>query len=395
MSLRRFRMLLPPSSYLVLYVALYLLANLPVILAGGNAWAPVPERLLFPRRAILILGLIAYGGYRSLGFHPYFRAGYRAWLETTPWTWRKPLPVGPVRPVWEDAVIVAAMCAPAWFFGDLPVLGTYCIALGAYLFGLSLTFSQTGAWGFQYAVLFVVAAALRGWDQPAWAYTGAILLAAVLGLVGLGRSLKRWPWEMGAALDPNRIETAFNTPLATAAGRADLGWPFDRIGPRKDPPAKWSDHLDGFFQSALVGCWLFAILGLIPDPNGRAGMGTMVLIYVTIFALAFRVTRYLAGYAPPLNLSARLATFRWIVPSYDQVFIAPLAAMFASSVCPFLFCRAGLPVDGAMSISLALVLMAVGMGGPDRRTWQLTAKHRIVPAVSSTSKAKGGFVQVG
>ena len=197
--LRRFRMLVPPSSALIVYAFAYLVANLPYLfwLRAGNLGV-VPDSMSYGRRTVLVFGLVVYGGYRAFGFHPYFRSGYRKWLESTPWDWRKPLPVGPAAPVIEDALVVAAMSAPAWWFGDFEFLSTYCIALGAYLMALSLTFPKTGAWGFHVVVMFAVGLAVRLWEAPSWMPTTAILLAYVFGIVGLGRSLKHWPWTAAA-----------------------------------------------------------------------------------------------------------------------------------------------------------------------------------------------------
>lgn len=395
MSLRRFRLLLPPSSYLVLYVAMYLLANLPVMIAAGNGGGPLPDRASYGRTAVLVFGLIAYGAYRAFAFHPLFRAGYRKWLETTPWDWRKPLPVGPVRPVWEDVAIVSAMSAPAWYFGELaPPFGSFALALGGYLMALGLSFGATGAWGFQYAVWFVVGLAVRVWDGPSWGYFGAILLGLALGLVGLGRSLKRWPWPATFDFDPNRVESLMNNPQA-AQGH-DLGWPFDRLGPRRDAAAPgWRNSLSALLSSLLAGWWLYAVLALTGNANARMALGFMALIYGTLFATIFRMSRYLTGYASPLDLGGRLARFRPILPSYDQVFVAPLVAVMTATSVPMLLDRAGLPTDAAIAIAFALTFAALSLGGPDRARWQITARHRIVPAIGSSAKQKGGFVQVG
>ena len=42
-----------------------------------------------------------------------------------------------------------------------------------------------------------------------------------------------------------------------------------------------------------------------------------------------RVSAYVTGYAPPISLGGRFRTFRWIIPSYDQVLVTPLVSMFA------------------------------------------------------------------
>ena len=395
--LGRFRLLVPPATYMVMYVLIYVLCNLPVLQFGLNPQAPAPPGVLVARRGALILGLLAYGAYRVFAFHPFYRAGYRKWLESTPWTWRRPLPVGPVYPVIEDVIIISAISAPAWFFGDFDYLATFSIAIAAYLMVLCWTLPTTGAWGFHIPVALLVGLALRLWDQPAWSYSGAVLLALVFGLVGLGRSLKRWPWGLGArGLDPSKLEKLMtqSLPDQVGTGTNQLGWPYDRLGPRRDQPPTWRETVDSFFACVTVAWWFYAILGLAPE-NGRGPISVMVLMYAMLFMLVHRITRYMVGYASPLGLFGRIARFSPIIPSYDQVFAAPVAAVFAVTAGPWLLHRVGLPWDACAAVALGTSLLALFLGGPDRRRWQLTAKHRVVPAMTSTARTKGGFIQVG
>ena len=39
-------------------------------------------------------------------------------------------------------------------------------------------------------------------------------------------------------------------------------------------------------------------------------------------------------------------------------------------------------------------MLTLWIGGPDRRTWQLTARHRVVAGIGGTGKA-GEFVRTG
>jgi hypothetical protein len=388
--LGRFRLLVPPASYLIVYVLLYLACNLPVLMWGLNPAFPAPPQMSYTRRGMLVFGLLAYGAYRAFAFHPYFRNGYRKWLESTPWNWRRPLPVGPARPVWEDAVIVAAMSAPAWYFGDFGPLATFCIPLGSYLMALSLTFPATGAWGFHILTMFTVGLAVRFWDRPPTYYTTAILLAWAFGTVGLGRSLKHWPWVSAVPeIEVQRLDKLVNAQIENL-----LGWPYDRLGPRSDKPTTWRSTLDAFFACVIATWWFYAILGIAPE-QGRFPMAVMVTMYVLMFTVINRISKYVVGYAPPLSMVGRIGRFRPFLPSYDQVFIAPITAIFAVAAGPWLLRPTGLQVDATASISLGVAMIALFIGGPDRRRWQLTGKHRIVPAISSSSKVKGGFIQVG
>ena len=52
---------------------------------------------------------VIYGLARVVAIHPIWNPGYQTWLESTPWTVRQPLPLGPVELVWEDGLIVGLL----------------------------------------------------------------------------------------------------------------------------------------------------------------------------------------------------------------------------------------------------------------------------------------------
>jgi hypothetical protein len=103
----------------------------------------------------------------------------------------------------------------------------------------------------------------------------------------------------------------------------------------------------------------------------------------------------IAGYAPPISLAGRIARFRPLIPSYDQVFLTPIAAALAVTMGPSALEHAGVPRDVAIAVSATLVLLALWLGGPERRTWQLTARHRITPGIPSNANKNAEFVQTG
>jgi hypothetical protein len=118
------------------------------------------------------------------------------------------------------------------------------------------------------------------------------------------------------------------------------------------------------------------------------------VLYLTMFAGVGRLVMTVAGHAPPISLFGRIARLRPLIPSYDQVFVAPFAAAFVAVAGPFALEHAGVPVNVAIAVSGGVALMAIALGGPDRRAWQLTARCRVVSGIAGTSKA-GEFVQTG
>jgi hypothetical protein len=385
---RRFRMLLPSSNYIVAYVAIYLVAALPLMLANRPLMPPqLDDTLRYPPIMVHFAGLIAYGLYRAGSFHPFFRAGYRQWLETTPWSLGKPLPVGPAHLVWEDAVIIALMGLPEWLPGDVQPLASYCVAIGGYLMALSLTFSKTGAWGYQFAVLFGVGLALRLWRERPEVYASAALLSYLVGLIGLRRSLRHWPWAEVKPIDMNQQVIAIRASL--------LGWRYDRLGPRNDLPPGPLDGWTSFLTALIAGWWCYVIEHVIPDNGGQFMMVRSMVMNYSLFLITIRLTTTIAGYSPPISVAGRLARFRPLIPSYDQIFLTPIAAALAVTIGPNALEQAGIPRDVAIAVCASLAMMALWLGGPERRTWQLTAKHRITAGIHGNSNKNGEFVQTG
>lgn len=383
--IRRLRMLLPPAEYLLMFVGVYALIGLPQLLDSWFHGNRPPETFHRSQQVVLGFAVVIYGVYRVLAFHPFYRAGYRNWLMTTPWTSRKPLPFGPIHLVWEDAVILTAACLPAWAQGAVHPLGSLSLLLGAYLVVLAQAFWTTGAWAAGYAVLFGVGLALRLCRESPTTYATVLMATYLVAAVGLRRSLRRWP-------DWGYWQEALNPQLqAGGAASGRLGWPFDRLGPRFTHGNLGVRAIDGILMGLLAGWALYAADSLFDDARGRPPVAAMVLGYLVALAPGFRLSAYTTGYSAPISLGGRIRTFRWIIPSYDQVFVTPLMAVLAGIlgfVAPW---SLGWPPTLAAPAAVTLSIWALLLGGPPRRRWWLTARHRIVPAV----KAAGGYVEVG
>lgn len=385
----RFRVLLPPSVFVVLYAAFYLASSLPLIIASRAVGvAAVDPKFRNPPIAVHLVGMLIFGAYRAATFHPFFRPGYRKWLETTPWTLGKPLPVGPAHPTPGDALIVAAAGLPEWLSGDVHPITSYASALGGYLALLSVTFAQTGAWGFQYPVLFGLGLAVMLSGARPEISGAAVLASCLVAMVGLRRSFRHWPWSKvpSFSYDASKGIVAEGNP-------PPLGWPYDRLGPRRDPPPDGHDAAGKFLRALLVGWWIFALECVLGPGGAPFAHGGLVLNLVFITCAA-RVSTTIAGHAPPISLAGRIVRLRPLIPSYDQVFVAPLGAMFAAAAGPFALARAGVRIDVAVAACAAAAMMLLWLGGPDPRAWQLTARHRVYPGIAGTGKA-GEFVRTG
>ena len=110
----RFRLILP-SRFISASAALILV--IPLFYAIVLTFLGLHSQELNGHYLIAMLAAVPvafiYGIYRVVKFHPDTNQRYRDWLATTPWTYGKPLPLGPLRLVWEDAVIIACLIGVA------------------------------------------------------------------------------------------------------------------------------------------------------------------------------------------------------------------------------------------------------------------------------------------
>ncbi len=83
------------------------------------------------------------------------------------------------------------------------------------------------------------------------------------------------------------------------------------------------------------------------------------------------------GRLPPISLWGRVRTLRWIIPGYDQIFLAPLSIFVVETVADLARKHFDLLVVAPVSVFLTL-LIAFNMG-PTLRNWHTTGKHRMVP----------------
>jgi hypothetical protein len=143
----------------------------------------------------------------------------------------------------------------------------------------------------------------------------------------------------------------------------------------------------------LVGWWAFAGTSLV-DPD-LVHRHALTIFYLLLFAPPLlRSMIYCSGNRPPISLAGRMATMRWIIPTYDRVLAAPLLgagvtlALFGCSLVDSRHDRWLLPLGAA-----AVLLISLGLG-PSLRSWRLTGGHRIVPGLQ-TDSPQGRTVRVG
>src|SRR4051794_15101064 len=109
----------PPAILVIPFVVVYglLLVSIWLIAVGEQrAVASISSSSDIVNMQTVILGGAAgvYALFRVLRFHPKCNQAYAAWLKLSPWTARKPLPLGPIHLVWQDAAVVGVLTLIGW-----------------------------------------------------------------------------------------------------------------------------------------------------------------------------------------------------------------------------------------------------------------------------------------
>jgi hypothetical protein len=310
--------------------------------------------------AILVLACGCFG-FAKWNFHPYRRGTYAEWLRTTPWTRRLRLPLGPTYLGWIDWIKLAALAALGWW--DLQLDPAWI----AVTFGVPYFF--VGAFALAGSSKVEAAALALGLGWLILVAPNASAMAAILAVMylifylGLAEYLDSLPWD-----EPERAAAA-KLKLASS-----VGWPFDKLGPgRKFSKATWAS----VFTWAGLIAWLFYCVGTGlerlkgSDPALGAGFAGLFAFFAAMIRWAF----YYDNCHPPLSLSGRVATGRWIIPGYDHIFLPPLAIL-ASATFIILYVNV---IGASPSLVLAAtvgtsILIARG-AGPSMSRWRLTGDY--------------------
>lgn len=339
------------------------------------------------RGFILIGAAGVYAVYRLWRFHPACNQAYSAWLNMSPWTAAKPLPLGPVHLVWQDAIVIAVLMAlSVWHAHSSAALPVAVFGL-TYLVGMTLLLAFTRQWssclllGFLWPSLILPG--MRGIPSIA-------VVVAIIAVVWHGhrKCLRAFPWDHlvnssritgsgGGSLLQTRIRVEFlsNTPANRAS--SNVGWPFLALSPKVEVHSV--STLASFYVSALVGWGSFCALERLkfePLPE--------IILLLAMAAAFVRLAIYCSGVAPPFDLLGRIASGRIVLPGFDKVFLTPLAAVMVAAAGWLIVRRSGSWYPVAESSVIALVWFVLLAGGPTLRNWVLTGQHRFHFSVKSS-----------
>lgn len=350
-----------------------------------------------------------YGIYRVMKSHPYAMPRYRDWLASTPWSYGKPLPLGPVRIVWEDFLILtclASIAVIAHTHVSQAVLVRQAIfpenlydligvIVFAFFLGRTLCLAGTIAENNYYiAPVFFLAPLIIYPHFNLWMGMISLLLIYLIVAIGVRWTLSRFPWEL-----PRWKQSTRELLLQDTFKQGLIGWPYRDIG----PPRKDIDTLDlraAVTLSALAAWWTFSFIhGGVVFAELSTGFSWQELIsaisetpvnnihYNGVFWLAWwvvvvviaagRTIAYMLGTWPPISLLGRIATGRLIIPGYDKIFVAPIILLAYGWAGPSALFATGLSPLAIPAVSLFGLLMLGMTLGPSREAWYFTGHHRV------------------
>jgi hypothetical protein len=370
----RFRTVAPPMSAVAVVIFVFGLFSIPQVVFGQKpAQGGDP-----PARRFLILAAMALGVYRAVAFHPYFGPNYLRWLKMTPWTVRKPLPMGPVELVPQDAIGIGLMILLGAIYPAPRSIELVNIFLLSHMICIVATFWRTQAAAFGYFTTMLLGFVPLLWTRP---WLALLLLTGIYLVVheGLWRSLKGFPWNTEGVLTDMRLvqPTDLNPPC---------GWFFDRFH-RDIINASAISRIDAALVCMLGSWWLFVLSSLITDRNDQMGFLFFCTSMVMLVTPIGRIAIYTQGCRFPISLWGRVVTFRWIIPGFDHVFLGPICALLAGPAALIVWRNSRIPGEIALSLGAGLTVLIALVSPPRLRRWRLTGQHRLGPTFQESQAA--------
>ncbi len=316
------------------------------------------ERIRPVELAIMGAGLAVYALSRIHRSHPLCDRTYLEWLKTTPWEPGRRLPFSPILLREHDVIVVGAAVALSRASGLFGVDDVILCFAGVYLAGLMSVIAYAGRLDFALAVSAGLALVVGAWG---WWGVAAAAPVYVLASLGVRRSLAEFPWEN------DRARFRIFVPDA-GKDRSErlLGWPLANLGPGSRSPRMPVGV--GVGIALVTGVWI-GVLNLIIRSDENLTLAPIVAAIVA----AVRVGVYCAGRSSPLGIAGRLRLGRIIVPGYDVVFVAPIAAIAVSILGAGWSSTPLAPVADGLATAAAMLILLVAP--PSLDAWRLTGAH--------------------
>ncbi len=380
--IRNCRLVTPPAWPTTIFFLLLLLAEWFIGGMGrGGLAVRIPE-LGIPALLILGVGTTLYGVYRVFGFHPNLRPKYREWLRGTAWHSPQPLPLGPVTLTLMDVVLLSLATALLWTrHPTIPPLRAVLIFSVGYLLSMALALVTSGPRPFGYAVIFGLGGMFMTMSDPVLACGIALTTYCVAwGVLRMALINLR-------EVDPKKIERSFvQQPRGIRAAEIStmyVGWPFGYLGPNRTLP--YVAPFDVVCLAGLAGWLLAAFLIFYTNASDSPVKSDDLRVWASIAYVAgtvgclSRILAFTVNHRPPIRFLGRLATLRFVIPSYDRAFAAPIAGVLVLwGFSGLVLVRRAPPSIPGVAILLTIALIVAFLPGPSLRTWALTSECRIV-----------------
>lgn len=369
------REVLPPKWLIILMAFCYLMSiAVPQLVLYYFDLYEIQEETGLLKTPLFCLGMFAiiFGLYRSGAFHPIFQNDYREWLAQTPWSHEKPLPRGPVYLVAQDFLILCMISSLSYFHDPELWLITPSLFLIAHSLMCLMSFILTQEYRYAYVITFLLPSLLYLYESPGLSFISVAIIAIIShwGLRKAMRTFDKWSGEQNHFLQTNS-QLAKEMRLKNI-----LGWPHDSMGPissPKNPTLGWAIAL-----ALQAGWWSFSVILQISD---RPEFLSLIIgIGIGLWVCSFIPTsRCLSGHAPPINFWGRMRTGRWIIPSYDKIFLSPLvvSCCLTLATCMTLYFPQSLAI--IFGVAATFYVFFTIYFTPDLDEWRLTGNHCIHP----------------
>jgi len=338
--------------------------------------------------SVLILAAGTYAVFRIWRFHPACNHAYAAWLKLSPWTAERPLPLGPVHPVWQDAVVAGVFAFLAFAHAHINPLVPVMASGFVYLVGMTGVIAYTRMFASLTALLFLWPAmllpALEGWPV-------ALLVVGILVVIwhGYKKGLSAFPWAFlesssrsNASVLTVQIKVRNPVEPSSESPTASVAWPLSVLSPKLRCYS--ISTVNSLIVSAVIAWWAFCLI-----MRFEIQLSSGAILSMTIFAAAIRLTFYCYGITTPFNFFGRIASGNIIIPGFDKILLTPFAAVLVAIAGGVIIRRSGSYHALVEALVIAVICSVLLIGGPRLRDWNLTGRHRFrTPSRATANKQK-------
>lgn len=374
---RWMRWILPRSDILSVAVGGVVLIESIYLFCLFYDWGPDAEEFAKIRLSFLAMCSLSYGVLRAVWFHPVLHVDYRRWLELTPWTPGRVLPAGPLTLVPQDLIVMLILIGLHHELTPL-LLILPCTFLFGYVTAMAVIHRLIGEWALAYAVAFGLAAIPMLHKHLEYVLAVEIV-CYLLTAWGVQRGLNSFPWTL-----PEMLESRSFKSTAEAVKDRRLGWPYDAL--KFDPPKLTIPIADGIFLSLLAGWLEVSILAALNHLDRVAVIGGVGMFLGT--SPVFIIAGCVENHRSPISFWGRMITLRWIIPSFDRIWIVPVMAGGAALTAHIL-----LPLYWN-ALALSGYLLVVLVLGPHLERWRLTGKHRLTFGWNTAAMGARDFIEI-